>query len=155
MGGKAAARIFAQAISQRSISAFERSGASGNICVDAGCNAAYPGLRMKKPVSFLVSLPQKTLMSIVKAYRLLLSPSLGSACRFEPSCSAYSLEALDRHGAATGSYLTLRRLARCHPWCDGGLDPVPQKTAPKADKTSIFSRLVTPVTSLSTKKNLS
>ncbi len=65
------------------------------------------------------------LMGIVRGYRLLLSPWLGSACRFEPTCSAYSLQALERHGAAVGSYLTLRRLARCHPWCDGGCDPVP------------------------------
>ena len=65
------------------------------------------------------------LMGIVRGYRLLLSPWLGSACRFEPTCSLYSLQALEQHGAAAGSYLTLRRLARCHPWCAGGLDPVP------------------------------
>jgi len=60
------------------------------------------------------------LMGLVKGYRLLLSPWLGSACRFEPSCSAYALQALEQHGAAAGSYLTLRRLARCQPWCAGG-----------------------------------
>ena len=65
------------------------------------------------------------LTGIVRGYRLLLSPWLGSSCRFEPTCSAYSLEALEQHGAAKGSYLTLRRLARCHPWCVGGHDPVP------------------------------
>lgn len=65
------------------------------------------------------------LIGLVKAYRLLLSPWLGSCCRFEPSCSNYALQALQRHGAGVGSYLTLRRLARCHPWCHGGLDPVP------------------------------
>ena len=70
---------------------------------------------------------QKLLMGLVRGYRLLLSPWLGSACRFEPTCSVYSLQALERHGAALGSYLTLRRLARCHPWCDGGHDPVPQQ----------------------------
>ncbi|MGH8820424.1 MAG: membrane protein insertion efficiency factor YidD, partial [Rhodoferax sp.] len=59
------------------------------------------------------------LINLVKAYRLLLSPWLGSACRFEPTCSAYSLQALQEHGAATGSYLTLRRLVRCHPGCEG------------------------------------
>ena len=67
------------------------------------------------------------LIGLVKAYRLLLSPWLGSACRFTPSCSAYSLQALEQHGAAAGSYLTLTRLARCHPWCDGGLDEVPRE----------------------------
>ena len=65
------------------------------------------------------------LIGLVKGYRLLLSPWLGSACRFTPTCSAYSLEALERHGAAAGSYLTLARLGRCHPWCAGGTDPVP------------------------------
>ena len=65
------------------------------------------------------------LIWLVKAYRLLLSPWLGSACRFTPTCSAYALQALEQHGAPVGTYLTAARLARCHPWCDGGLDPVP------------------------------
>jgi hypothetical protein len=65
------------------------------------------------------------LIGLVKGYRLVLSPWLGSACRFTPSCSAYSLEALTQHGAAAGSYLTVARIARCHPWCAGGHDPVP------------------------------
>ncbi len=68
---------------------------------------------------------QHLLMGVVKGYRLLLSPWLGSACRFTPTCSAYALQALADHGAAKGSYLTLRRLGRCHTWCDGGHDPVP------------------------------
>ncbi len=68
---------------------------------------------------------QQLLVGIVKAYRLFLSPWLGSACRFEPTCSLYSIQALEKHGAAKGSYLTLKRLVRCHPWCEGGCDPVP------------------------------
>lgn len=68
------------------------------------------------------------LMGLVKAYRLLLSPWLGSSCRFEPTCSLYSLAALQQHGAAAGSYLTFRRLLRCHPWCAGGHDPVPAES---------------------------
>jgi hypothetical protein len=68
---------------------------------------------------------QLVLIGLVKAYRLVLSPWLGSACRFTPTCSAYALLALTEHGAATGSYLTLKRLGRCHPWCHGGHDPVP------------------------------
>ena len=52
------------------------------------------------------------LMGLVKGYRLFLSPWLGSSCRFEPTCSAYSLQALEQHGAAAGSYLTVRRLVR-------------------------------------------
>lgn len=78
------------------------------------------------------------LISMVRGYRLLLSPWLGSACRFTPTCSAYALDALQQHGAAAGSYLTAARLARCHPWCDGGHDPVPAQ-APR-----LFSRLVSP-----------
>lgn len=69
--------------------------------------------------------PQRALMGMVRAYRYFLSPVLGSACRFEPTCSAYALTALQSHGAMIGSALTVRRLARCHPWCAGGHDPVP------------------------------
>lgn len=65
------------------------------------------------------------LIGLVKAYRLFLSPSLGGGCRFEPTCSAYSLQALEIHGAAVGAYLTVNRLIRCHPWCVGGCDSVP------------------------------
>ena len=65
------------------------------------------------------------LILLVKGYRLFLRHWLGGHCRFEPSCSTYSLQALERHGAATGSYLTLARIGRCHPWCQGGHDPVP------------------------------
>lgn len=70
---------------------------------------------------------QRGLTTAVRLYRLLLSPWLGSACRFEPTCSAYALQALDEHGAAGGTYLTARRLMRCHPWCAGGIDPVPSR----------------------------
>ena len=82
---------------------------------------------MPKLLRAAMALPQSALVLLVKGYRLLLSPSLGSSCRFEPSCSAYSLEALQRHGAVAGTGLTLWRLVRCHPWCDGGHDPVPPR----------------------------
>ena len=98
---------------------------------------------MKQAAALLLRMPQVVLIGLVKSYRLLLSPALGSACRFEPSCSAYSLQALQQHGAAGGSYLTLRRLARCHPWCDGGMDPVPPIAEAKS-ATSLFTRLVKP-----------
>ena len=68
---------------------------------------------------------QRLLIALVQGYRLLLSPWLGSSCRFEPTCSRYALEALQRHGAAHGSYLAARRILRCHPGCAGGHDPVP------------------------------
>lgn len=77
---------------------------------------------------------KRVLIAIVKGYRLVLSPWLGNACRFTPTCSVYALEALDRHGAAAGAYLAAARIARCHPWCDGGHDPVP------ATKPRLFTR---------------
>ncbi len=69
------------------------------------------------------------LSAAVRGYQLLLSPVLPAACRYHPSCSRYAREALARHGAIMGSWLTLRRLARCHPWSDGGYDPVPASLA--------------------------
>ncbi len=68
--------------------------------------------------AFVLSLP-------IRAYRLLLSPWIGHHCRFQPTCSAYALEALARHGARRGGALTLRRLARCHPLGASGIDNVP------------------------------
>lgn len=76
------------------------------------------------------------LIALVKGYRLLLSPWLGSSCRFEPTCSVYSLGALQLHGATAGTYLTLKRLGRCQPWCAGGHDPVP------TEKPRLFSLLI-------------
>ena len=73
---------------------------------------------------------QKFLILLVQGYRYLLSPLFGSRCRFYPTCSQYALEALERHGAGWGVWLTLRRLSRCHPWRPGGVDPVPD-TLPK------------------------
>ena len=71
------------------------------------------------------SLPRRVLIVLVRVYRLLLSPWLGNACRFEPTCSVYAIGALERHGAAAGTALAIGRIARCHPWCPGGHDPVP------------------------------
>lgn len=104
---------------------------------------------MQSFFSRLYLLPRTALILLVKAYRLLLSPWLGSACRFEPTCSVYALQALELHGAAGGSYLTLHRLMRCQPWCDGGHDPVPNGPL---GAHFLFTRLVTPVTSIPSKK---
>ena len=82
------------------------------------------------------SWPQAVLVGAVRAYRFALSPWLGSACRFEPTCSAYALEALEKHGAAAGAALAVGRIARCHPWCAGGIDPVP------AARPRFFTRLL-------------
>ena len=69
--------------------------------------------------------PRRAAMVAVRGYRMLLSPWLGNQCRFEPTCSVYALQALERHGAAAGCYLAAVRIARCQPWCAGGCDPVP------------------------------
>ena len=69
----------------------------------------------------------RLLIALVKGYRLLLSAWLGGACRFYPTCSAYTLEALQVHGAAKGAYLGLCRICRCQPFSNGGMDPVPAK----------------------------
>lgn len=63
----------------------------------------------------------------VHLYRWTLSPFLGRQCRFHPTCSAYALEAIERHGALKGWGLALRRILRCHPWATSGFDPVPEK----------------------------
>lgn len=66
---------------------------------------------------------------LVRSYQLLLAPFAGGACRFEPSCSHYAIEAIERHGLGRGSWLAIRRVARCHPLARPGIDPVP----PSAD----------------------
>lgn len=65
------------------------------------------------------------LILFVRAYQVVLGPLLPSMCRFYPSCSVYAIEALERHGALRGGWLTVRRLVRCQPFCAGGYDPVP------------------------------
>jgi putative membrane protein insertion efficiency factor len=68
---------------------------------------------------------EKILLLLIRAYQLTLSPFFGQQCRFTPSCSKYAREAIERHGARRGSWLAIRRIARCHPFCAGGYDPVP------------------------------
>ncbi|MQY52409.1 membrane protein insertion efficiency factor YidD [Rhodocyclus tenuis] len=65
------------------------------------------------------------LVALIRIYQYAISPLLGQRCRFFPSCSEYTVEAVQRHGALKGGYLGMRRLARCHPWSPGGYDPVP------------------------------
>jgi putative membrane protein insertion efficiency factor len=67
----------------------------------------------------------KVLLGLIRAYQLILSPWFGQHCRFTPSCSRYTQEAIRKYGAARGSWLGIRRILRCHPFCDGGHDPVP------------------------------
>lgn len=68
---------------------------------------------------------RQILILLIKGYRLILSPFVGGQCRFYPTCSHYTQEAIVRHGALRGTWLGMRRLSRCHPWHQGGIDPVP------------------------------
>jgi putative membrane protein insertion efficiency factor len=68
---------------------------------------------------------QRTLLALIRLYQLAFAPMYAGSCRFVPSCSAYAAEAIERHGAARGGLLALRRLLRCHPFGRHGLDPVP------------------------------
>lgn len=67
------------------------------------------------------------LIALIRGYQLLLSPIMGNACRFYPTCSHYGIEAIEKHGVIKGSYLTMKRIGRCQPLCKGGYDPVPPK----------------------------
>ena len=68
------------------------------------------------------------LIAPIRAYKFFLSPWLGQSCRFTPTCSSYAIEAIQTWGAIRGTSLALRRVACCHPWCQGGDDPVPVKS---------------------------
>lgn len=73
-----------------------------------------------KPISFLISLP-------IRAYRAIFSPWVGHNCRYQPTCSSYALEALEKRGAIIGVFLIVKRLLKCHPWGGQGYDPVPDE----------------------------
>lgn len=85
---------------------------------------------MPNAVSRMLARP---LIGLVRLYRLLLSPWLGSNCRFQPTCSSYAIEALQVHGVLRGTWLAARRIGRCHPWGGSGYDPVPGTEAPSSD----------------------
>ena len=67
----------------------------------------------------------KLLLALIRCYQYAISPLLGQNCRFFPSCSDYTAQAVEKHGACKGACLGLKRIARCHPWNPGGIDPVP------------------------------
>lgn len=81
-------------------------------------------------------LPSRLLIGLVRLYRLTVSPVMAPSCRYWPSCSEYAIEALRRHGAARGGWLTTRRLCRCHPWSAGGVDEVPDSLFPAGSTQS-------------------
>ena len=69
---------------------------------------------------------------LIRGYQLFITPVTGGHCRYHPTCSQYALEAVDGHGVVRGSWLAVRRIARCHPWGSSGYDPVPAKSDPAA-----------------------
>jgi len=71
---------------------------------------------------------RKILLTLIGFYRLVISPLIGSHCRYYPSCSEYAQQAIQIHGAGSGLWLAIKRLSRCHPWHAGGVDPVPEKS---------------------------
>lgn len=75
-----------------------------------------------------MSLSVRAAIVVIRTYQLLLAPFAGGACRFEPSCSAYAMTAVQEHGALRGLWLALRRVSRCHPLGRSGFDPVPPRT---------------------------
>jgi uncharacterized protein len=83
-------------------------------------------------IDLLQSLPSRLLCALIRAYRYLFSPLVGMHCRFYPSCSAYGLTALEQHGAVRGTALIAWRIARCNPWCEGGIDEPPPEGVPFA-----------------------
>jgi putative membrane protein insertion efficiency factor len=74
---------------------------------------------------------KKILLKLILFYKKQISPNKPTCCRFHPTCSSYAYEAINRFGAVKGSYLAVKRLLRCHPFCKGGYDPVPEKNGKK------------------------
>lgn len=76
------------------------------------------------------------LIGFIRFWRFAISPLYGQVCRYYPSCSAYALQAVTEQGAVRGTWLSLRRVGRCHPWAAGGYDPVPSRATPAAEPPS-------------------
>ena len=93
-------------------------------------------------VRFSWHLPRNILIIVLKLYRRVVSPIYGQVCRFFPSCSAYALEAVTVHGAVKGTWFSMRRVIRCHPWSAGGLDPVPSPAVVDWDDPSTVPLIV-------------
>lgn len=76
-------------------------------------------------IRFLISLPKRLMLALIRFYRRQISPALPPSCRFTPTCSQYAVEAIEKYGALKGGYLAIRRILKCHPLHPGGYDPVP------------------------------
>ena len=79
----------------------------------------------------------RALLAMIAVYKVALSPLFAGSCRFVPSCSSYAWEAVEKHGPLKGGWLALQRLARCHPFCDGGLDQVPETGEPTEGSVNV------------------
>jgi putative membrane protein insertion efficiency factor len=84
------------------------------------------------PTKLLSVIGKRMGVALVRLYQWTLRPLLGPRCRYLPHCSDYSIEAIERYGLFSGTWLTAKRLGRCHPWCEGGLDPVPTELRSKS-----------------------
>ena len=83
---------------------------------------------MNRTVAFVVLVPRNICVAILKVYRTVISPLYGDVCRYYPSCSHYTMQAIQQHGVVRGTWLGTKRIARCHPWAEGGVDDVPAHT---------------------------
>lgn len=81
---------------------------------------------MNRTMAFVLLLPRNLCVLILKVYRAVISPLYGDVCRYYPSCSHYTMQAIQQHGVIRGVWLGTRRIARCHPWAEGGIDDVPE-----------------------------
>jgi uncharacterized protein len=80
---------------------------------------------MRRAMTFVLLLPRNVMVAVLLAYRAVISPLYGDVCRYYPSCSKYALQAIQHHGVIRGVWLGSHRLARCHPWAEGGVDDIP------------------------------
>ena len=80
---------------------------------------------MNRTIAFLILVPRNLVVLALRGYRAVISPLYGDVCRYYPSCSHYALQAVQQHGVVKGGWLGARRIARCHPWAEGGIDDVP------------------------------
>lgn len=81
---------------------------------------------MNRVLGAVILLPRNIIVVLLKGYRAVISPLYGDVCRYYPSCSHYTLQAVQHHGAVRGTWLGARRIARCHPWARGGVDDIPE-----------------------------
>ncbi len=101
---------------------------------------------MRRIMSYLILIPRNVCVGILKVYRAIISPLYGDVCRYYPSCSHYAMQAIQYHGVFRGVWFGTKRLARCHPWAEGGIDDIP---APTHERVAI-TRLGFVVPSLTT-----